>query len=104
MDNLNLIVERLNAVASDVSFLRQLVFLQRAQIEALQDFASGHIADLASIDRSRTRKDLNKLVRTKYDAIILKLGDTSPEVAEDADIRSGLDKKIQDQWMFPEGE
>ena len=83
--------------------VRKIVFFQRAQIEALKDYAVAHISDLARVDRKAASEEYNKLVRQTYEEVILKLIDQDPDVARDVDVRRSIQEPSEKmKWYFPE--
>jgi len=92
----------LDQLWSEVRFLRQLVFLQDAQLRALREFVAAHIADLAGVERAVTSKAIRELVGKHYDAILMDLGDRYPNVADDIDVRKTLPRTPETDWLFPD--
>lgn len=89
-------------LTEDHKFVRSMVFFQRAQVEALQQFVAAQIADLVGIERGEMVKELKRLTWKRYDEIILKVGDRYPAVADEVDIRKFLPPEERDRWLFPE--
>lgn len=98
---MNTDVKLLEALTSELNFLRKLVHYQRARIEALEAVAIANISNLTGQTRASIYADLHNMTQQVYDEQIAKIEKDHPGYAARIDIRSDLDSGKQDQWYLP---
>lgn len=101
-DEISNLLELTKTLATDVKFLRQMVFLQSAQIAALTAYAGTKLAQIQGITKEEAHEAIESLTRVVYDKRLLSLGDTHPDYAASADIREILESKDRPKWIFPD--
>jgi hypothetical protein len=99
-DTLKALFHAMKVQRSDTNFLYKLVFLQRAQIEALTEFSVKKISKLDKKDQSAVRKELGDLTRLAYDRIISHLEELQPATASEVDVRDALSEDQEAFWRL----
>jgi hypothetical protein len=94
-------LEMINLLSNELRFLRQLVHLQRAEIQALREYTISRITELGRLDRAIEFQEMSQLTRETYDRNIERLEVSHPALAADIDMRDKLNKEQQDMWYFP---
>jgi hypothetical protein len=99
IENLLKITELLGG---EVRHLRRIVYLQRAEIEALRSYAVAKIADLSVQERAKEYEHVQKMTRLLYEQNILKIEKTNPALAAEIDVReqAGLSQQEKELWYL----
>jgi hypothetical protein len=93
------LLESIKLMDGELRFLRQLVHLQHAEIQAVREY----VIDIgpAQKDRGVAFQELSRLTREIYDKNIERLEAKHPALAASIDMRDRLDHDQQDAWYFP---
>jgi len=93
--------DSLQLFSGELSFLRQLVHLQHAEIQTLREYTIGLMSELHQTDRSAVFQEVSRRTRETYDKNIERLEATYPAMAASIDMRDRLDRDQADWWYFP---
>src|SRR5690242_18551179 len=100
MNDIDQILKLMTALGDEVRHLRQLIHLQRAEIEALRIYVLAGIADMKREERKTVFDAVAKITRAIYDENILKIEKDFPALAADIDVRSQLSEREQELWYL----